>query len=77
MSLAKIVRIVLMGALLVMAVGVAVPGAAQGNNTLIMARAVDATGLDPHLQTAFSSLRLLDLIYEPLVRTDARSCKTW
>jgi peptide/nickel transport system substrate-binding protein len=71
MSLTKIVRIVLMGALLVMAVGVAMPGAAQGNNTLIMARAVDATGLDPHLQTAFASLRLLDLIYEPLVRTDA------
>jgi len=71
MSLAKVVRIVLMGALLVMAVGVTVPGAAQGSNTLIMARAVDATGLDPHLQTAFSSLRLLDLIYEPLVRTDA------
>jgi peptide/nickel transport system substrate-binding protein len=71
MSPTKIVRIVLMGALLVMAVGVAMPGAAQGNNTLIMARAVDATGLDPHLQTAFASLRLLDLIYEPLVRTDA------
>jgi peptide/nickel transport system substrate-binding protein len=71
MSPTKIVRIVLMGALLVMAVGVAMPGAAQGSNTLIMARAVDATGLDPHLQTAFASLRLLDLIYEPLVRTDA------
>jgi peptide/nickel transport system substrate-binding protein len=71
MSLAKVVRIVLMGVLLVMAVGVAMPGAAQGSNTLIMARAVDATGLDPHLQTAFASLRLLDLIYEPLVRTDA------
>jgi peptide/nickel transport system substrate-binding protein len=71
MSPTKIVRIVLMGALLVMAVGVAMPGAAQGNNTLIMARAVDATGLDPHLQTAFASLRLVDLIYEPLVRTDA------
>jgi peptide/nickel transport system substrate-binding protein len=71
MSLAKVIRIVLMGVLLVMAVGVAMPGAAQGSNTLIMARAVDATGLDPHLQTAFASLRLLDLIYEPLVRTDA------
>ncbi len=41
------------------------------SNTLIMARAVDATGLDPHTQTAFSSLRLLELIYEPLVITDA------
>lgn len=36
--------------------------------TLRMAWAQDATGLDPHKQTAFSSLRLLELIYEPLVR---------
>ena len=46
------------------------PTAAQ-DNTLIMARAVDATGLDPQVQTAFSSLRLLDLIYEPLLTVDA------
>ncbi len=39
--------------------------------TLRMAWAQDATGLDPHKQTAFSSLRLLELIYEPLVRLDA------
>lgn len=38
--------------------------------TLRMAWAQDATGLDPHRQTAFSSLRLLELIYEPLVRLD-------
>ena len=45
---------------------------AQDNaNTLIMARAVDATGLDPHTQTAFASLRLLELVYEPLVVTDS------
>mgnify|MGYP006145986553 CR=1 FL=1 len=31
-----------------------------------------STGLDPHKQTAFSSLRLLELIYEPLVRLDAK-----
>jgi peptide/nickel transport system substrate-binding protein len=37
---------------------------------LRMAWAQDATGLDPHKQTAFSSLRLLELIYEPLVRLD-------
>jgi peptide/nickel transport system substrate-binding protein len=44
---------------------------AQGEgNTLIMARAVDSTGLDPHTQTAFASLTLLNMIYEPLVRTD-------
>ncbi|TIT49697.1 MAG: ABC transporter substrate-binding protein, partial [Mesorhizobium sp.] len=35
--------------------------------TLHMAWSQDATGLDPHKQTAFSSLRLLELIYEPLV----------
>jgi peptide/nickel transport system substrate-binding protein len=39
-------------------------------NTLIIARAVDSTGLDPHTQTAFASLKLLDLIYEPLIITD-------
>jgi peptide/nickel transport system substrate-binding protein len=47
----------------------AIPARAQGN-TLIMARAIDATGLDPHTQTAFASLRLIELIYEPLVRTN-------
>ncbi len=40
--------------------------------TLRMAWAQDATGLDPHKQTAFPSLRLLELIYEPLVRLDAQ-----
>lgn len=44
--------------------------AQDDSNTLIMARAVDATGLDPHTQTAFASLRLLELVYEPLVKTD-------
>lgn len=43
---------------------------AQGN-ILIMARAADTTGLDPHTQTAFASLRLLELVYEPLVNLDA------
>ena len=38
--------------------------------TLRMAWAQDATGLDPHKQTAFPSLRLLELVYEPLVRLD-------
>lgn len=38
--------------------------------TLRMAWSQDATGLDPHKQTAFSSQRLLELIYEPLVRLD-------
>ena len=39
--------------------------------TLRMAWSQDATGLDPHKQTAFSSIRLLELIYEPLVRLDS------
>ena len=43
---------------------------AQAAN-LRMAWSQDATGLDPHAQTAFSSLRLLELIYEPLVRHNA------
>lgn len=38
--------------------------------TLKMAWSQDATGLDPQKQTAFSSIRLLELIYEPLVRLD-------
>ena len=41
---------------------------AQG--TLVVARAADTTGLDPHTQTAFASFRLLELIYEPLVTLD-------
>lgn len=49
-------------------VAVALPAQAA---TLRMAWSQDATGLDPHKQTAFSSLRLLELIYEPLVRLDA------
>lgn len=43
-------------------------GLAQG--TLVVARAADTTGLDPHTQTAFASFRLLELIYEPLVTLD-------
>ncbi len=47
------------------------PVLGQGSgNTLIVARAVDATGLDPHTQTAFASLALLNMIYEPLVISD-------
>lgn len=38
--------------------------------TLKMAWSQDATGLDPHKQTAFSSIRFLELMYEPLVRLD-------
>lgn len=45
--------------------GVALPAHAA---SLRMAWSQDATGLDPHKQTAFSSLRLLELVYEPLVR---------
>lgn len=40
--------------------------------TLHMAWSQDATGLDPQKQTAFSSIRLLELIYEPLVRLDPK-----
>ena len=63
-------RLLLIVTVIVMSVGFAAQGQAQDDNMLIMARAVDATGLDPHTQTAFASLRLLELIYEPLVRTD-------
>lgn len=49
-------------------VAVALPAHAA---TLRMAWSQDATGLDPHKQTAFPSIRLLELVYEPLVRLDA------
>ncbi|MBZ0276944.1 MAG: ABC transporter substrate-binding protein, partial [Anaerolineae bacterium] len=62
-------RIVLLVLVIVGLFSVAVPITAEGN-TLVMARAVDATGLDPHLQTAFTSLAALSIIYEPLVTTD-------
>jgi peptide/nickel transport system substrate-binding protein len=39
---------------------------------LKMAWSQDATGLDPHKQTAFSSIHLLELVYEPLVRLDSQ-----
>ncbi len=55
--------------LIVMSISV-LPAAAQ-DNVLVMARAADTTGLDPHTQTAFASFRLLELIYEPLVDLDA------
>lgn len=49
----------------------ALPTLAQDNpNVLILARSSDATGLDPHTQTAFGSFRLLEQIYEPLVELD-------
>lgn len=44
------------------------PATAQ---TLNVAWAQDATGLDPHTQPGFAAIRLLELIYEPLVRLDA------
>jgi peptide/nickel transport system substrate-binding protein len=60
--------------LVILVILVAMGGIAQAQdagNVLIVARTVDATGLDPHTQTAFASLRLLELIYEPLVNLDA------
>lgn len=57
--------------LLAVLVSVAPAFAQDANNTLVMARAADTTGLDPHTQTAFASFRLLELIYEPLVTLDA------
>lgn len=71
MSMSRLIRMMVVLAVVVTAIGVVTPAKAQdGGNTLVMARAVDATGLDPHTQTAFASLRLLELIYEPLVQVD-------
>lgn len=38
--------------------------------TLIVARAEDMKGLDPHKQTAFASFRSLEFIYDPLLTFD-------
>lgn len=67
---AKAVRLTLASMLIVMLLGAAFPSLAQEGDILIMARAVDATGLDPHTQTAFASLALLTMVYDPLVRLD-------
>jgi len=50
--------------------GAAAPAATAAE--LKMAWSQDATGLDPHKQTAFSSIHLLELIYEPLVRLNSQ-----
>nr|PZN51076.1 MAG: ABC transporter substrate-binding protein [Chloroflexota bacterium] len=60
-----------LGLCLLLLLTVVAPASAQDGNVLVMARAADATGLDPHTQTAFASFRLLELIYEPLVTLDA------
>lgn len=54
-----------------LAIAAALTAAPASAETLKMAWSQDATGLDPHKQTAFASIRLLELVYEPLVRTDA------
>ncbi|MBX3065021.1 MAG: ABC transporter substrate-binding protein [Anaerolineae bacterium] len=67
----KIVRLIAVLVLLALLSSAIAPAQAQSGNVLVMARAADTTGLDPHTQTAFASLRLLELIYEPLVSLDA------
>jgi peptide/nickel transport system substrate-binding protein len=71
MSSMKMMRTPLVLALILALLSAAMPGLAQEDgNVLIMAREIDATGLDPHTQTAFASLALLRMIYEPLIRLD-------
>src|SRR6476646_10166545 len=61
-------RTLLSGITVAAMLGVAVVSAQAA--TLRMAWSQDATGLDPHKQTAFSSLRLRDVLCQPLVRLD-------
>ena len=62
----------ILGVAILLALGLQMqPPARAAENTLVMAWATDATGLDPHKQTAFASIRLLELVYEPLVTLDA------
>ncbi len=44
--------------------------APKKGGTLIAARAADATGMDPHKQTAFASFRVMELIFDTLVTFD-------
>jgi len=46
------------------------PASPKSGGTLIAARAADMKGLDPHKQTAFSSFRALEHIYDPLLALD-------
>jgi peptide/nickel transport system substrate-binding protein len=62
----------LIGVAAALALGVSTLATDACAATLKMAWAQDATGLDPHKQTAFSSLRLIELIYEPLVRLNEK-----
>ena len=62
---------ILAGAALALALGGTAIGLPVQAAELRMAWSQDATGLDPHKQTAFSSIRLLELIYEPLVQLNA------
>lgn len=48
----------------------AAPAQPKAGGTLIAARAEDMKGLDPHKQTAFSSFRMLELVYDPLFTFD-------
>lgn len=68
---ARFLSTTLAGAGLAVALGATALSTPAMADTLKMAWAQDATGLDPHKQTAFSSLRLLELVYEPLVRLNA------
>ena len=72
MNKTKSVRKLVLGVAVLLALGVQAQTVAKAEgNTLVMAWATDATGLDPHKQTAFASIRLLELVYEPLVTLDA------
>lgn len=62
-SIKKTVR-----ALALVSTALAAPLSAQ---TLDVAWSQDATGLDPHTQPGFATIRLLELMYEPLLRLDA------
>lgn len=46
------------------------PKSPKPGGVLIAARAADMKGLDPHKQTAFSSFRVLEHIYDPLLALD-------
>jgi peptide/nickel transport system substrate-binding protein len=57
-----------MSAVFAAGVGEKAPASVQKSSTLTLGVSQEAVGLDPHIVTAFSSMRRIDLLYNRLVR---------
>ena len=66
----KLSAIVMMAIAMMMLVTSGVFAAPAGEKVLTIGVDQEAVGLDPHIVTAFSSMRRIDLLYNRLVRLD-------